>query len=90
MARPSKFRAIVVIPGQYLGDVCDLEKLRGKPVWMLLGSQDDPGRWLEPTRMTAEALKKGGARVELEVLEGQGHVPAVAASRLYDWIDRFR
>ncbi|MBI3924021.1 MAG: hypothetical protein HY319_00620 [Armatimonadetes bacterium] len=87
VARPQRFGCVLVIPGQYLGDPGDLRTLRGKPVWMLLGEQDDPERWLEPSKATFAALQSAGARAKLDVLQKQGHVPRVAPARLYDWID---
>lgn len=87
VARPNRFSGVLVLPGQFLGKPAELGALRGKSVWMLVGADDDPDRWLEPVKATAAALQTSGAKVRLDVLEGQGHVPALDPRALYNWID---
>lgn len=88
VASPQSFSAILTVPGQYLGDAKDLGKLRGKRILMLVGEQDDPERWLAGVKATARTLKKYGAKVELQVLAGQGHVPRLSPATLYDWLEK--
>lgn len=85
--RPQRFLALLVLPGQHLGKPADLQKLRGKPIWMIVGEQDDPERWLKPCQGTFETLQQAGAKVKLDVAKGQGHVPSLPASLLFDWLD---
>lgn len=89
-ARPHQFKALLVIPGQYIGEYKNLARLQGKPIWMMVGEKDDPERWLAPVKKTYEELKKYNAKVKLDVLPGQGHVFGVRADALYDWLDKSR
>ncbi len=87
VARPARFAGVCVIPGQYLGQPGRLSALRGKPVWMIVGANDYPERWLTPVRETYQTLQKFQARVKLDEIPNQGHVPAVQPSSLYDWFE---
>ena len=86
-SRPNQFKALIVLPGQYTGQMTKLSSLRNKPIWMLVGEKDDPARWAEPVQETYEQLKKYRAKVRLDVLPGQGHVFRVQPSVLYDWLE---
>lgn len=88
VARPHRFKKILVVPGQYLGPAKNLSKLKGKPILMLVGEKDEPTRWLEPVRETAKTLEKYGAKVQLKELTGQGHVPRVRPAQLFDWLEK--
>lgn len=86
-ARPNEFKALLVLPGQFIGKESQLSALRGKPVWMLVGENDDPERWGGPVQQTFEQLNKYRAKAKLDVLPGQGHVFRVSPASLYDWLD---
>jgi predicted esterase len=88
VAQPHRFTAMLVLPGQYLGEPKNLSKLRGKRILMLVGEKDDPDRWLSPVESTAKALQKYSAKVDLQVLPGQGHVPRLNPTSLYDWLEK--
>ena len=85
LSEPSRFRAIVTIPGRPTDD--DLGKvsaLAGIPVAMVVGADDDPF-WLTGAESTKSALESAGGTVELRVLPETGH----AAHIDIDW-DTFR
>ena len=82
---PERFGALVAIPGGYRGDPRHFRVLRNKPVWLLVG-ENDP-QWVEQAKDTKEGLTAAGARVQLDILPGQGHGVTIDPKRLYDWID---
>ncbi|MHC4777260.1 MAG: alpha/beta hydrolase-fold protein [Planctomycetota bacterium] len=86
LAHPSRFQAIVGLPGGYQGRASDLAPLKGKPVWLIVGENDR--QWKALSRRTKEMLHEAGAKVELKVLEGQGHFVKVSPKDLFDWIEK--
>lgn len=85
VAHPSRFKALVGMPGRYEGDGSDLQGLAGKPVLLLVGGLDQA--WLEASQSTLAFLEASGADATLEVVEGQGHVLSLNMVLVMDWID---
>jgi predicted esterase len=86
LAHPKKFRAVIGLPGGYQRAGSDLHSLKGKPVWLIVGENDN--QWKQLSESTKEKLEKAGARVELTVLEGQGHFVRVGPKDLFDWLEK--
>lgn len=82
---PGQFDALVAAPGVAAPEL-DLSGLEGVPVWLRVGSLDDPKAWIEPTAQTAERLEAAGARVDHAVIEGQGHVLDLSSQKIFDWL----
>ena len=83
LAMPGRVAAILAMPGRYAGED-SLESLAGVPVLLLVGAHD--GRWLAGSESTAERLRAAGAKVELEVIPGHGHVLRVPGQMLVQWL----
>lgn len=85
LAQPDRFQAIMTLPGHYSGPAADLDVLAEKPIYFLVGSEDQ--RWVELTEETREALASHGISSGLWVVPGQGHVMRLDPRPLLDWID---
>lgn len=84
LAQPDRFSKIIVLPGAYLGPSEDFAKLKGKPVWLLVGGLD--GQWKAMSELTRDGLREAQAMPELTIIPGQGHVFWIDPRRLYDWM----
>ena len=84
LAMPGRVAGILAMPGRTSGDG-SLAALAGAPVRLLVGEHDR--RWVTASESTAERLRAAGARVELDVLAGQGHVLRVSEEVLVRWLE---
>lgn len=84
LAMPGRVAAILAMPGRTSGD-SSLESLAGVPILLMVGAHD--GRWVAGSESTAERLRAAGAKVELSVVPGQGHVLRVPDRMLVRWLD---
>ena len=84
LAMPGRVAAILAMPGRTSGEA-SLESLAGVPVLLMVGAHDR--RWVTGSESTAERLRAAGARVELAVVPGQGHVLRVPQRELVRWLD---
>jgi len=89
LAAPDRFHSMVVLPGlptteqtARLGELTDL------PITLVVGSED--GGWTSGSADTAKALSDAGGKVELVVLEGEGHhaFQQVTHARLAGWLGK--
>lgn len=87
LAMPGQVAAILAMPGRYTGE-SSLETLAGVPVLLMVGAHDQ--RWVTGSESTAERLRAAGAKVELAVIPGQGHVLRVPGPMLVQWLDEQR
>ena len=87
LAMPGRVAAILAMPGRTSGEA-SLESLAGVPVLFMVGAHD--GRWVAGSESTAERLRAAGAKVELTVVPGQGHVLRVPEPLLVQWLDEQR
>ncbi len=86
LAEPSRFAALLGLPGSFGGDPADLAALAGTPVRLLVGEHDDG--WVAASEATAAALSARGVEVTLDVVPGEGHVMRLDPRTLVDWLDR--
>jgi len=88
---PERFRSLVVFPGysQEGGDDPDLSKLKDIGVSMFVGGEDTG--WRQASELTEKTLKDLGYKVELHVVEGEGHIiSTLTGADLFDAIERVR
>jgi len=88
---PERFRSLVVFPGysQAGGDDPNLSKLKDIGVSMFVGGQDSG--WRQASELTEKTLKDLGYKVELHVVEGEGHIiSTLTGADLFDAIERVR
>ena len=86
---PSRFAAVIPICGR--GDLSDVEKLQGLPIWAWCGLKDRPETISGNTDLIAAIKKAGNPNVRLTTLEGIGHncwEAAYASPDLYTWLDQ--
>lgn len=89
---PDLFRSLTVVPGfpPSREVFAQLESIAGLTVSMFVGEQDSG--WLEPMTSTAEALKRAGGEVYMEVIPNNGHfvtaLSGAAAARIFDQMER--
>lgn len=83
---PSRFSALIGMPGSFTGLADALVPFAGKPAWLMVGENDTS--WRTAADNTKVALDAAGVPTVLDVLPGQGHVLAVSQSTLMDWIDQ--
>lgn len=83
---PSRFSALIGMPGSFTGSVDNLVPFAGKPAWLMVG-ENDTG-WRTATDNTKVALDAAGVPTTVDVLPGQGHVLSVSQSTLMDWMDQ--
>ncbi|MCA8960287.1 MAG: hypothetical protein KDC38_07225 [Planctomycetes bacterium] len=81
---PKAFRALVGVPAGWTDDPEKLAALRGKPIWLMVGEQNES--WLKSTRELETQLRKAKARVEVEIVPGPQQPPD--PKKLCDWLDR--
>jgi len=82
---PTRFSALIGMPGSYTGSVGDITEYSPNPAWLMVGETDTGWRTAaEDTKLTLEAA---GVPTLLEVLPGQGHVLFVPQATLMDWVD---
>ena len=84
LAMPGRVAAILAMPGRTSGEA-SLESLAGVPVVLMVGAHD--GRWVAGSESTAERLRAAGAKVELNVVPGQGHVLRIPQQVLIEWLE---
>ncbi len=90
---PHRFASLTVLPGYPPEDV-DVERLGrlvDTPTVMFVGGDDE--EWVQKMHETHEQLKSlGSRRLELIVLEGEGHTPESldGGSVVFDHLDAFR
>jgi predicted esterase len=88
---PERFRSLVVFPGysQDGGDDPNLSKLKDIGVSMFVGGEDTG--WRQASELTEQTLKTLGYKVELHVVEGEGHIiSSLTGADLFDAIERVR
>ncbi len=85
LAEPTRFRAIIAMPGEFSGDTDQLSTLATKPVWLLVGENDTTWRAFADTLKAS--LDEAGALTELSIEAGQGHIMTIDQDRLLDWIE---
>jgi len=75
LSDPERFASLTVLPGfpPSAADFRQLSRLRSIPVRLFGGGQDTG--WVEQMRRTRDRLQELGARVQLTVYPGEGHVP---------------
>lgn len=83
---PSRFAALIGMPGSYSGPVGELTPFAGRPAWLMVGETDT--NWRTAAEDTKNALEAAGVPTTLDVLEGQGHVLLVSQTELVNWIDQ--
>jgi len=82
--QPDRFATIVVMPGGY-GGQGDLDALKDKPVWLIVGERDTS--FVQLAHRTRDFLVLAGAQPRLDVVPGRGHVFPYPSKDLYDWIE---
>ena len=87
LAMPDRVAAILAMPGRASGEA-SLEGLAGVPILLMVGAHN--GRWVTGSKATAERLRAAGAKVELAVIPGQGHVLRVPGPMLVQWLEEPR
>lgn len=87
LAMPGRVAAILAMPGRYTGEA-SLEALAGVPVVLMVGAHDR--NWVRGSESTAERLRAAGAKVNLEVIPGQGHVLRLPEAMLVSWLEAVR
>jgi len=85
LSDPSRFDAMLVLPGQYSGDAADLAPLAGMPIRMIVGEFDTT--WVDATRATQDALESVGIVPLVDIAGAQGHVMNLLSEGLVSWID---
>ena len=83
---PSRFQALIGMPGSYAGSVGSLTPFASKQAWLMVGESDTG--WRKPVADTKLILDAAGVTTQLDVLPGQGHVLFVSQSELMDWVDQ--
>ncbi len=82
---PSRFSAVIGMPGSYTGPSEALTAFAGNPAWLLVGESDT--NWRTAAESTRVILEAAGIETRLDVIPGQGHVLVLSQSGLMDWID---
>ena len=82
--QPDRFATVIVMPGGYGGDG-DLNALKDKPVWLIVGERDQS--FVQLAHRTRDFLVLAGAQPRLDILPGRGHVFPYPSDTLYDWIE---
>ncbi len=82
---PSRFAAVIGMPGTYSGPPEALEPFAGKPVWLMVGEMDRG--WHEGTEATRVTLEVAGISPRVNTIRGQGHVLRMDDRILMDWLD---
>ncbi len=85
LAEPTRFRAIIAMPGEFPSETEQLSTLATKPVWLLVGENDTT--WREFADTLKASLDEAGAITELSIEADQGHIMTIDQDRLLDWID---
>ena len=82
---PTRFAALIGMPGTYAGPSQALESFAGKPVWLMVGEMDL--RWHESIEATRVTLEAAGIFPRVNTIRGQGHVLRMDDRILMDWLD---
>lgn len=85
VAQPSRFSALIGMPGSYSGPPEALAGFAGNPAWLLVGEGDT--NWRSAADATKTILETAGVETRLDVIPGQGHVLVLSQRVLMDWID---
>lgn len=85
LADPTKFDAMLVLPGLYDGPAENLATLADIPIRMIVGEFDTT--WVDATLATRDALESVGIMPTVDIADAQGHVMNLLGGELVDWID---
>lgn len=85
LADPTRFDAMLVMPGLYEGDPDNLAALVDIPIRMIVGELDTT--WVEATLATEGALESVGIVPTVDIADAQGHVMNLRGEGLVGWID---
>jgi predicted peptidase len=84
---PERFAAVVPVCGR--ADPDDAEKLKGLPIWVFHGDQDESVPIAESADMVKAIRTAGGEKIRFTILEHVGHnswSSAYALPELYTWM----
>jgi dienelactone hydrolase len=84
-ADPTRFHALIGMPGAYDGPADALSGFAPNPAWLLVGEEDVA--WVSRSQDTKLLLDSQGIPTTLEVVSGQGHVLLLDQRELTDWIE---
>ena len=82
---PTRFAAVIAMPGSYSGAPETLAPFAGKPAWLMVGEMDRG--WHESTESTRVTLEAAGITTRVNLIRGQGHVLRMDDRILMDWLD---
>jgi predicted peptidase len=82
---PTRFAAVIAMPGNYTGRPEALAAFAGKPIWLMVGEMDS--RWHASTEATRVTLEAAGVTPRVNMIRGQGHVLRLDDRILMDWLD---
>ena len=85
LADPTRFDAMLVLPGLYAGEAANLATLTDIPIRMIVGEFDTT--WVAATLETQDALESVGIMPSVDIADAQGHVINLLGGELVDWID---
>ena len=85
LADPTRFDAMLVLPGMYVGDAANLAPMTEIPIRMIVGEFDTT--WVEATLATRDALESVGIVPTVDIADAQGHVMNLLGDQLVDWLD---
>lgn len=82
---PQDYLGVAAVPALYRGSN-DSAALRGFPVYLRIGGQDQLG-WAEQFESTVARLNEAGARLDADVLDGAPHMFRMDWSTLGPWLE---
>lgn len=85
--QPQRFSAVVPVCGG--GDPADADKLKGLPIWVWHGDQDQAVPFQKSVEMVEAIQQAGGTQIRFTSLEHIGHncwSAAYGTPELFDWI----
>lgn len=85
LADPTRFDAMLVLPGVYAEEAATLAPLADIPIRMIVGEFDTT--WVDATLATRDALESVGIMPTVDIADAQGHVMNLLGSELVHWID---
>lgn len=89
---PAELASVYVFPGAFgtpMPDEAALKNLRGLPVRMFVGEQDDAS-WHKASEASVAALQKAGVDARLEVRKGEGHILNLGDETIMQTLEGFR
>lgn len=92
LAASDALASVYVFPGAFgtpVPEEAELKKLRGLPVRLFVGEQDDAS-WHKASEAAVAALLKAGVDARLEVRKGEGHILNIGDETIMQTLEGFR